>query len=363
MALPQRRLPVGAEILSSGEAHFRVWAPRRRARRGRPRRRRPHALCPRKARRLLLGHGAGGACGRAATGIGSTAARAFPIPPRASSPRGRTARRRSSIPRFPWRDGAWKGVRRPRAGHLRDARRHVHAARARGRAAARELPRARRPRRHRARGDAGRRLPRPLRLGLRRRRPVRADAALRHARRLPPLRRSRARARPRRDPRRRLQPLRPGRQLPARSSRRRLLHRPLHRRVGRGDQLRRRRTAARCASSSLANAALLDRRVSPRRPAPRRHAEHLRRLARRTSWPRSRRAARAAARGRARSSSSPRTSRRTRGWCGRSSEGGYGLDALWNDDFHHARDGRADRPQRGLLHRLPRHAAGVRLGR
>jgi maltooligosyltrehalose trehalohydrolase len=31
MALPQRRLPVGAEILSSGEAHFRVWAPRRRA--------------------------------------------------------------------------------------------------------------------------------------------------------------------------------------------------------------------------------------------------------------------------------------------------------------------------------------------
>ena len=31
MALPQRRLPVGAEILPSGEAHFRVWAPRRRA--------------------------------------------------------------------------------------------------------------------------------------------------------------------------------------------------------------------------------------------------------------------------------------------------------------------------------------------
>jgi len=30
MALPQRRLPVGAEILPSGEAHFRVWAPRRR---------------------------------------------------------------------------------------------------------------------------------------------------------------------------------------------------------------------------------------------------------------------------------------------------------------------------------------------
>ena len=43
-----------------------------------------------------------------------------------------------------------------------------------------------------------------------------------------------------------------------------------------------------------------------------------------------------------------------RGWCGRPRQGGYGLDALWNDDFHHTRDGRADRPQRGLLHRLPR---------
>ena len=30
MALPQRRRPIGAEILPSGEVHFRVWAPRRR---------------------------------------------------------------------------------------------------------------------------------------------------------------------------------------------------------------------------------------------------------------------------------------------------------------------------------------------
>ena len=30
--------------------------------------------------------------------------------------------------------------------------------------------------------------------------------------------------------------------------------------------------------------------------------------------------------------------------------GGYGLDALWNDDFHHTARGRADRPARGLLH-------------
>ena len=31
MALPQRRLPIGAETLASGDVHFRVWAPRRRA--------------------------------------------------------------------------------------------------------------------------------------------------------------------------------------------------------------------------------------------------------------------------------------------------------------------------------------------
>ena len=64
-----------------------------------------------------------------------------------------------------------------------------------------------------------------------------------------------------------------------------------------------------------------------------------------------------------RSLSSPRTSRRTRSWCARSEQGGYGLDALWNDDFHHTR---ARWPltgtQRGLLHRLLRHAAGVHLG-
>src|SRR5712691_8989258 len=30
MALPPRRLPVGAELLPSGDTHFRVWAPRRR---------------------------------------------------------------------------------------------------------------------------------------------------------------------------------------------------------------------------------------------------------------------------------------------------------------------------------------------
>ena len=37
----------------------------------------------------------------------------------------------------------------------------------------------------------------------------------------------------------------------------------------------------------------------------------------------------------ARRSSSPRTSRSRRAWSGPSERGGYGLDALWNDDFHH----------------------------
>ena len=46
----------------------------------------------------------------------------------------------------------------------------------------------------------------------------------------------------------------------------------------------------------------------------------------------------------------------------RSRKGGYGLDGLWNDDFHHSRPGRRDRPQRGLLHRLSRQAAGIDFG-
>ena len=75
------------------------------------------------------------------------------------------------------------------------------------------------------------------------------------------------------------------------------------------------------------------------------------------------RAAREAARRARRSSSSPRTSRRTRGWSRPAEQGGYGLDALWNDDFHHSAMVAAHRPQRGLLHRLPRHAAGVHLRR
>ena len=46
-----------------------------------------------------------------------------------------------------------------------------------------------------------------------------------------------------------------------------------------------------------------------------------------------------------------------------SKQGGYGLDALWNDDFHHSAMVALTGQQRSVLHRLPRHAAGVRLGR
>ena len=187
------------------------------------------------------------------------------------------------------------------------------------------------------------------------------DAALRHARRLPPLRRRRARAGPRRDPRRGLQPLRPGRQLPRRSSPTTTsptATRPSGARRSTStapdagpvreffvanagywidefhlDGLRLDATQAIYDDSAEHILAAIGRAARARRPGGRSHPRHRRERA----------AGDAAA-------------------CGPPSEGGYGLDALWNDDFHHARDGRAHRPPRGLLQRLPRHAAGVHLG-
>ena len=44
-------------------------------------------------------------------------------------------------------------------------------------------------------------------------------------------------------------------------------------------------------------------------------------------------------------------------------DGGYGIDALWNDDFHHQHLCRNDRAQRGLLHGLSRLATGICIGR
>ena len=85
-------------------------------------------------------------------------------------------------------------------------------------------------------------------LGLRRRLPVRAADELRRAGRAEAARRRLPRARARAVPRRRLQPPRPGRELPRRV--RAVLHRPLPDALGRRAQLRRRRTATRCAASS-----------------------------------------------------------------------------------------------------------------
>ena len=133
----------------------------------------------------------------------------------------------------------------------------------------------------------------------------------------------------------------------------RLLHRPAQERVGRGDQLRRPAAPGRCASSSSPTPATgstsststacgsTRRRTST---TPRRDA-HPRR--------RSRARVREAARGRATLIVAENEPQETR-LRPPAERGGYGLDALWNDDFHHTRDGRADRPQRGLLHRLPR---------
>ena len=109
---------------------------------------------------------------------------------------------------------AWAGRPWARGGALRAARRHVHA---RGHVRRRAAP-ARpsgRARRHRDRADAGRRLPGPAQLGLRRRAAVRARSRLRQPGR--PQAPGRRGARPRADgvPRRRLQPLRARRQLSA----------------------------------------------------------------------------------------------------------------------------------------------------
>ena len=83
--------------------------------------------------------------------------------------------------------------------------------------------------------------------------PVRADAAVRHAGRPARVRRSRARARHRRHPRRRLQPSRARTGITCAEFSPRLLHRPLHERLGRGDQLRgRRRPRARTSSRTPA---------------------------------------------------------------------------------------------------------------
>ena len=167
------------------------------------------------------------------------------------------------------------------------------------------------------------------------------------------LRRSRARARPRRDPRRRLQPPRPRRQLPG-GVLAGLLHRPLHERLGRGDQLRRRRAGA-VREFFVENAGYWIDEF---------HLDGLRLDATQDIFDASpehilagdRRARARGGRRHARSSSSPRTSRRTRGSCAtRRRRAASGSTRSGTTTFTTRARGRADRAQRGLLHRLPRH--------
>ena len=218
---------------------------------------------------------------------------------------------------FRWTDADWPGVTLAGQVHLRDARRHVHAGRHLGRGRASSCPELAAAGHHRAGGDAGRRVPRPVRLGLRRRQPVRPDAGSTAG---PTTCAASSTA--------------PTPSASASSST--------------WSTTTSARTATTSASSPtdyftdryknewgeainfdgpnagpvreffIANAALLDRRVPPRRPAPRRDAGHLRRLARPHPG-RSRQPGRAGGRASARFILSPRTSRRTRSWCGRAS--------------------------------------------
>ena len=214
---------------------------------------------------------------------------------------------------------------------------------ARSRRRARSPPRAsrldgpRRARHHRDRADAAGGLSRAAQLGLRRRSAVRTRAELRHARGAEAFRRRRARARDDGAARRRLQPLRPGRQLPARSTAPQFftdgdttrhgaprststarqphgarLLRPQRAVLARGVPLR--RAAARCSACNL------------RRQSTQHIVSELATRAARRAGPRAPRASRAGER--------PQRSALSRA---RPTHGRAALaDAQWNDDVHHA---------------------------
>ena len=256
---------------------------------------------------------------------------ASPIRRRAISPKARTAPSEVVDPGGIFVDGP--GVARcrtRRAGDLRDARGDLHA---RGHVA--RPPRASCPtsptRRDRDRDDAGRRFRRHVRLGIRRRGSLRADAPLRHARRSARTSSNGPTPRDRRDPRRRLQPPRSRRLLPLRVLPR-LLQRPLRERMGRRDELRWRGSGP-VREFFIANARYWIDEF---------HFDGLRLDATqqifdsspRTSSPRSR--ARCGSGGRALhlivAENEPQDVRVVR----RREQGGYGIDALWNDDFHHS---------------------------
>ncbi len=236
-----RSLPIGAEVRGGG-VHFRVWAPKRR---------RVEVVLETGAsrssstwsrRRVATLHGwcppAAPAC---AIAFASTAMRTcIPTRRRASSRRGRTGRRRSSIRAGSsgptaagaaselhgqviyemhigtfTREGTWQ-PRRARLPELASA----------GITMLEVMPVAEFPGRF-GWGYDGVNLFAPTRL-------------YGTPRRFPPLCRPRPCRRPRRDPRCRLQPLRPGRQLPGAILATTYFTKNVRERMGRGDQLRRR---------------------------------------------------------------------------------------------------------------------------
>ena len=277
-----RRLPIGAECLRSGGVHFRVWAPRA-----------THVNVVLGARGDAGDSVAHGRDERILLGLRARSGRGHPLP--------LPPRRRRALPRSglalpaggPARPVAGRRSRDASAGPTPAGPAHGCAGRsstrctsARSRregtweAAAQRARRARRPRRHVHRGDAGRRVPRPLRLGLRRRRPLRARRA--------------STARPTTSAAsstaahglglgvildvvyNHLGPdgnyLRAV--LPGRTS-------PTGYETEWGEAINFDGPDARAGARVLPRQRrLLDRRVPPRRPAPRRHAEHLRRLRR-----------------------------------------------------------------------------------
>ena len=174
-------------------------------------------------------------------------------------------------------------VDRPRASAprpLRDAvlyELHVGTFTAEGtfEAAAARLPALAELGRHPRRAHAGRRVPRPPRLGLRRRLPVGRALGLRRPARPCALRRRRPRRGPRRHPRRRLQPRRRQRRQGA-GGLRPVLHRAPRDAVGQGGQLRRRGVRRR-PRVGAAERDGLGARLPRRRPAPRRDPRHPRR--------------------------------------------------------------------------------------
>ena len=111
------------------------------------------------------------------------------IPPRDSSRMARSVRRRSSIhTRFKWSDGWWRGIDVPTSSSTRCTSARSRA-RGRGPRRFRIFRASSRPWRDDARDHADCGFCGAIRVGLRRRQSLRADAPVRHARRLAPLRR------------------------------------------------------------------------------------------------------------------------------------------------------------------------------